>query len=77
MADTEGDKRIVFVSSMMHSVGVWDPNNLQGETSYGRIKFYGNSKLYNVSNGDIVSQCGYGCVVFLTDYDNVCTTKES
>lgn len=75
MADTEGDKRIVFVSSMMHSVGVWDPNNLQGETSYGRIKFYGNSKLYNV--GYIVSQCVYACVVFSIDYDNVCTTKES
>jgi len=55
--NTEEDKRIVFVSSMMHNMGVWNPNNLQGETSYGRIKFYGNSKLYNVSNGCIAGQC--------------------
>ena len=49
MMNTEGDKRIVLVSSVMHTYGVWDPNNLQGDVSYGRIKFYGNSKLYNVS----------------------------
>ena len=49
MKSTEGDKRIVLVSSMMHSSGVWDPNNLQGNISYGRIRFYGNSKLYNVN----------------------------
>jgi len=49
MMNTEGDKRIVLVSSMMHSNGAWDPNNLQGRVSYGRIRFYGNSKLYNVS----------------------------
>ena len=46
---TEGDKRIVLVSSVAHSGGVWDPSNLQGDAGYGRIKFYGNSKLYNVS----------------------------
>lgn len=48
--NTEGDKRIVLVSSAMHSNGVWEPNNLQGKTSYGRIRFYSNSKLYNVSS---------------------------
>ena len=49
MMSTEGDKRIVLVSSGGHIYGVWDPNNLQGDVSYGRGKFYGNSKLYNVS----------------------------
>ena len=49
MMSTEGDKRIVLVSSRAHEFGVWDPNNLQGDTGYGRVKFYGNSKLYNVS----------------------------
>jgi len=48
---TEGDKRIVFVSSSAAKIaGVWDPNNLHGDSGYGRLKFYGNSKLYNVSN---------------------------
>ena len=55
MTSTEGDKRIVLVSSMMHSSGVWDPNNLQGNVSYGRIRFYGNSKLYNVSSSWLYS----------------------
>jgi len=51
MMSTEGDKRIVFVSSLAAKVnGVWDPNNLQGDSGYGRMKFYGNSKLYNVSD---------------------------
>ena len=49
LVSTEGDKRIVLVSSVAHTSGVWDPNNLQGDSGYGRIKFYGNSKLYNVS----------------------------
>ena len=50
MMNTDGDKRIVIVSSRAAKVfGVWDPSNLQGDTSYGRFKFYGNSKLYNVS----------------------------
>ena len=55
MMSTEGDKRIVLVSSMMHSNGVWNPSNLQGEVSYGRIRFYGNSKLYNVSSSWLYS----------------------
>lgn len=51
MMGTEGDKRIVFVSSSAAKVaGVWDPNNLQGDNGYSRLKFYGNSKLYNVSD---------------------------
>ena len=49
--NTDGDKRIVIVSSSAAKVfGVWDPNNLQGDTNYARAKFYGNSKLYNVSD---------------------------
>ena len=51
MMGTEGDKRVVFVSSSTAKVvGMWDPTNLHGDNGYGRLKFYGNSKLYNVSN---------------------------
>jgi len=46
--NTDGDKRIVFVASSAASQGVWDPNNLQGDSGYARLKFYGNSKLYVV-----------------------------
>ncbi|XP_065911854.1 retinol dehydrogenase 11-like [Dysidea avara] len=49
MINTDGDKRIVIVSSRAaKAFGVWDPSNLQGDTSYARMKFYGNSKLYNI-----------------------------
>jgi len=60
--NTEGDKRIVFVSSVLHSMGVWDPSNLQGEVSYGRMKFYRNSKLYNVSVCIYLVYSSYSCV---------------
>ena len=51
MMSTEGDKRIVFVSSSAAKLtGVWDPTNLHGDNGYARLKFYGNSKLYNVSD---------------------------
>ena len=43
-----GDGRIVLVSSLWHNQGTFDPANMNGEVSYGRVKFYGNSKLYNV-----------------------------
>jgi len=61
MMNTEGDKRIVFVSSSLQSMGQWDPSNLQGEVSYGRMKFYTNSKLYNVST------CNYTDVVCICE----------
>jgi len=49
MINTEGDKRIVIVSSSgARWAGVWDPNNLQGDSGYDRFKFYANSKLHNV-----------------------------
>ena len=51
MISTEGDKRIVLVSSgAARTDGVWDPSNLHGDNSYSWYKFYGNSKLYNVSH---------------------------
>ena len=49
MMSTEGDKRIVLVSALATN-GIWDHNNLQGDNGYSRIQFYGNSKLYNVSD---------------------------
>ena len=46
-----GDCRIVMVSSMRHTQGVFDPHNLNAEQSYSRLGFYCNSKLYNVCAG--------------------------
>ena len=73
---TEGDKRIVIVTSdVAHMSGVWDPNNLQGDNGYDRFKFYGNSKLYNVW---YIKQC-YAlihCVFVVVDHDSICTAEE-
>ena len=44
-----GDVRVVFVSSSAHSWCTWEPDNMNGEREYGRMKFYPKSKLYNVS----------------------------
>ncbi len=49
-ATATGDARIVFVSSVAHKNGVWDPSHLNGEKFYSLSRFYGNSKLYNVSH---------------------------
>lgn len=48
-AECTGDGRVIFVASRRHSQGVFDPSNINGETSYSRCAFYNNSKLYNVS----------------------------
>ena len=45
-----GDCRVVMVSSLRHTQGVFEPTNLNAEQSYSRLGFYCNSKLYNVSN---------------------------
>ena len=58
--DTAGscnDCRIVLVSSAAHKGGVIDPQNMNGEVSYGRLQFYSNSKLYNVRNVLFASFC--------------------
>lgn len=44
-----GECRIVFVASVGHVLAEWNPDNLNGELSYGPLKFYDNSKLYNAS----------------------------
>ena len=50
-----GDCRVVWVASMAHERGIWDPRNMNGEISYSPTTFYQNSKLYNVSDhNDIV-----------------------
>ena len=49
-AQLSGDGRIVIVSSMMHSSGVFAPGNLNAERSYSRTQFYSSSKLFNVSD---------------------------
>ena len=42
------DIRIVQVSSVAHTFGKLDFDNIQGNKSYSRINMYGNSKLYQV-----------------------------
>ncbi len=52
-ASSMGDCRIVFVSSLLHTiVSEWEPDNLNAELWYGRMKFYPKSKLWNVSLRD-------------------------
>jgi len=74
--NTEGDKRIVLVSSVLANSGVWDPHNLHGDNSYSRLKFYGNSKLYNVSMFYYFKLYCYDINISI-DHDNVCTAEES
>ena len=47
-ARSHGDVRIVNVSSAAHKWGTLNPSNMNGEASYSRWSFYGNSKLYIV-----------------------------
>ena len=44
-----GDVRVVCVSSVLHSSGEWEPDNMNAERDYSRLGFYRKSKLYNVS----------------------------
>ena len=52
-----GDARIVMVSSAGHTMGVFDPENMNGERNYGSLKFYCHSKLYNVSHICTIDVC--------------------
>ena len=51
-ASSTGDGRIVIVSSVGHKSGEFNPSNMEGQQSYGRMNFYCNSKLYNVRIAD-------------------------
>ena len=42
------DARVIFVSSKMEARGEFTLDNIQGQLSYDRSKFYANSKLYMV-----------------------------
>ncbi|XP_072045715.1 retinol dehydrogenase 11-like [Amphiura filiformis] len=44
------NSRIVNVSSTVHTHGVFNLENVNGEQSYDRLKFYGNSKMYQIMN---------------------------
>ena len=47
-AHSTGDGRIVFLSSIGHTWGIFESENLDGQQSYGPMKCYSNSKLFNV-----------------------------
>ena len=53
-ASSTGDGRIIFVSAYAHKYGNVNPENMNGEQSYTRGRFYGNSKLYNVRTHVVV-----------------------
>ncbi|XP_065828630.1 retinol dehydrogenase 12-like [Oscarella lobularis] len=42
------DVRVVSVASAAYKMGLFDLTNMDGSKSYGRAKFYGNSKLYQI-----------------------------
>ncbi|XP_065845941.1 retinol dehydrogenase 12-like [Oscarella lobularis] len=42
------DVRVISVSSDGYEYGTLDLKNMDGSESYGRMKFYGNSKLYQI-----------------------------
>ena len=73
-----GDCRIVIVTSKGNYAGKFDPNNLNGELSYGRIFNYQNSKLYIVSYGNCIMTESLIILlfIFVSDYEWVCLTKE-
>ena len=70
MMNTEGDKRIVFVSSRAAGIsGVWDPT-IYKET-VAMITF--NFKIIQCE----INQKPLTTVVITTDYDHVCTAEET
>ena len=50
LRETGGDCRILNVSSSAHKAGTFDLDNIQAQKSYDRMKFYGNSKLFQVKS---------------------------
>ena len=73
-ASVSGDGRIVLVSSLWHNQGTFDPANMNGEVSYGRVKFYGNSKLYNVGTL-LFSFFFFSLLCYSPGNDGVCITE--
>ena len=55
-ARSTGDGRIVFLSSLAHVWGIFEPENLDGQQSYSGMKFYNNSKLFNVLKPTVSSR---------------------
>lgn len=66
-ASQTGDSRIVIVSSSLYTLSSWEPENLNGEQEYNRLKFYPKSKLYNVSSG-----YNYVFTELFGQYENEC-----
>ena len=64
----------MFVSSLGHVVADWNPDNLNGELSYGPLKFYNNSKLYNASLIQYFLQSVHH-IGFSTDFDFICPAE--
>ena len=54
-AAATGDGRIIFMSSQGYNYGIFDPNNLNSEVEYNRLRSYSNTKLYNVSTTVVLS----------------------
>ena len=90
-ASSTGDGRIIIMSSIAHKAGTLNPENMNGEQSYNRGRFYGHSKLYNVSAHFVIrwthlrpsfQEIQHKCCsetnnVSTTGYDSVCFAKAS
>ncbi|XP_072045714.1 retinol dehydrogenase 14-like [Amphiura filiformis] len=50
LRESDPNSRIINLTSIVHTSGTFDLKNMQGELSYDRIKFYGNSKVYQIMN---------------------------
>ena len=57
------DVRVVSVASAAYKMGLFDLTNMDGSKSYGRAKFYGNSKLYQVSILKLINNPLQTCIL--------------
>ena len=71
-AEGGGEGRVVWVASVAHEEGRWNPDNLDAEVSFNSQTFYRNSKLYNVS---IYYVCGYTVFPCVELYHAIHETK--
>ena len=71
-AEGGGEGRVVWVASVAHEEGRWNPDNLDAEVSFNSQTFYRNSKLYNVS---IYYVCGYTVFPCVALYHAIHETK--
>ena len=76
-ACSTGDGRIVFLSSFAHVWGIFEPENLDGQQSYSGMKFYNNSKLFNVLKPTVSSRVVNMSCFTAAGNDSIFTTEKT